>query len=389
MNMELTQPENKSAVMAAVANCVEVMAEQIYTRIANDKELVSVVQALRSTNTKLLNRAMQLEQTVVECKQELQTQQEQTLQAESHAMQKTQELAAAHALIESLKQELTNTHQTVQQQQILLEGLHAQFYAAQAQANQAEREWLEIQTNYNQQGRKMRQIESECQELHNRLKRYAEHNAQLKIAINKCHESTSVNYESSSASTGGFSYIDEPSHGVNQAYPHAQPIPPWSARIEPTSSSPHEAGFTTFTKLSDSASSLHSEVSLTEHPEVVSTWEHTEEHDAVWQLLNDSSLASDPTVQDTIEVIEIKSASATTVEVTSTPEAQTPPVINSDGEPSVASASTPEPLDDLQQWEDSEFYIPNSNWPSPVVNRARTKKRSSLAAVELPVFAHL
>lgn len=401
MNMELTQTENKSAVMNAVTNCVDVMA-RISTH-ASDKELVSAIRVLRSTNIKLLQRATQLEQTLVECRKQLQTQQARS--HDSQNMQKMPELISAQEQIKLLKQELASHRQTVQQQQMIIEGLSVQLHASQERVDQTEQEWLLAQASYNQQSQQLRQTENNCQELRNRLNRQLQHNVQLKIALDKCHELTSVGDESKSASESVFGYSDSDKNTIaRQVFPPAQPIPPWS--VPSAASPPQDLVEPLETKPEQTHYNLAGEEALIatfseQFPEAVSTFGQTaeEQHDAVWELLNEASFATDSTPQTTIEIIEIQSVATSQVEIkqpnlphlqTSTPDSESnviePQPIQTEYQ-SVAAATPPQAAD-KEQWEDAEFFIPNPNWPSPVVYPARTKKRRSLATIELPKFVH-
>lgn len=202
-------------------------------------ELVNLIQELRSSNSNLLKRVLQLEQALTECQKALQLHKQQLREAhvtESMLTQQTQEMAAAQEQVRCLLQELEASHQTTQRQQILIETLTTQLESSQERVAQLERECSLIQASYNEQSYQLVQSENTSRELRTRLTRQQRQTMQFKLALEKSLEATVPSYQSQ-ADTDAFSPVTtRPPHDLRNKpteppfFPKAQSIPPWSAQ---------------------------------------------------------------------------------------------------------------------------------------------------------------
>lgn len=414
MNMELTRRENYLAGDLATSSRVEGIANLLSTPVDIEKEEnVAVIQALRSTNSKLFKQAMQLEQALVECTKDWKTQHERSQVIQTQLAQKTHELETAQEQIKLLKQEQQTNKQITQQQQILIEGLTVQLQASQERVNQLEREWLFTQATHNEQTYQLRQTESTCQELRNRLTRQQRYTMQLKVALEKCLDQPSPKSETAADSDRIFTYTA--THEENTDAPHqvifaqVQPIPPWSGN-----ESKPDAVFTAHSLDAVTEATATTEIDenlveafMEQFPAAIETLGETpeEQHDAVLNLLSDSSNADAGLAQNPVELVAVTDTSsrydtatadqsqgwleATFAEVLESSDATELNIDRAPESPSVPSEEsvTEFEFDQLPAWE--ETYFANPNWPSPVVYPSRSsKKRKTLAAIELPNFAH-
>ncbi|PPS39205.1 hypothetical protein B1A85_22715 [Chroococcidiopsis sp. TS-821] len=407
--MELTQRENDVAEIVTSSR-VEVIEDLLNTPVSFENEIAIVSQALRSTNQKLHQRVTQLEQALVELRKNLQIERERSQVLQTQVAQKIQDLETAQEQIKQLKQEQQTYQETTQQQQILIEGLTVQLQASQERVNQIEHEWLLTQATYNEQTYQLRQSESTCQELRTRLLREQDRRRQLQAALDKCLEQSSTKSHTDTDSDRIFTYtarepdIESPPNQV--IFAQAQPIPPWSVHAEVASQPKPETEVFSAQSLKNITETPVDETLvetfIEQFPEAIASLGETVEaqHDAVLNLLSDTD--TDTTSQKRAAATEaldcetlsgenrsstedLESSSAIGCDRSQTIE------LNRESDTESDSASVTEPttdLDELLAWEETEFFA-NPNWPSPIVNPSRiAKKRKTLAAIELPNFAH-
>ncbi|AFZ30693.1 hypothetical protein Glo7428_2172 [Gloeocapsa sp. PCC 7428] len=412
MNMELTQRENYVAEIVTSSR-VEAIEDLLSTPVSFENEIAIVNQALCSTNHKLQQRVTQLEQALVEFRKNLQIERERSQTLQTQVAQKIQELETAQEQIKRLKQEQQINQQTTQQQQILIEGLTVQLQASQERVNQIEHEWLLTQATYNEQTYQLRQSESKRQDLHSRLMREQDRRRQLQAALDKCFDQSSNKSKPATDTEGDriFTYTvtrdSDIDSAPNQArFAQAQPIPPWSVHAEEVQESkPETEVFTTQTFKHTTETPVDEtlvETFIEQFPEAIATLGKTaqEQHDAVLNLLSDTS--ANAVSQKTVEVTEASDYETLTIEnlssaedlessATTSGDRNTTTELNPESDIAAQSESVAEPtteLDELLTWEETEFFA-NPNWPSPIVNPSRVaKKRKTLAAIELPNFAH-
>jgi hypothetical protein len=396
MNMELSQKETDLA-QVATSHLMEGSKDLLSAPVnleMDKQEAAAVIQVLRLTNSKLLQRAMHLEQAQVECKHDSQLQQERSLVLQTQLAQKIQELEAAQEQIKLLKQEQLALKEKTQQQEILNEGLTVQLQTSQERINQLEHEWLLTQATHNEQTYQLRQSESICQELRNRLTRQQRYTMQLKVALEKCLDQP----ESKSEIEGDriFTYQEceqktESSHQVSFA--QDEPIPPWSdceAKTDCEAAAQPLSAVAATTTIDETLVEAFKE----QFPEVIAPLGPQEQHDAVLNLLSDTSGVEAQASDNLIEVVEVdlnqpQWLEATFAEVLSPVEMKCDHNVSQPAESSSVSFESTTEFELLPTWEEpAAADFANPNWPSPVLYPSRSKKRKSLAAIELPSFAH-
>lgn len=346
MNMEMSQKETDLATIttSSLLEREDMLNAPVKVEM-NEQEAATVIQVLRLTNSKILKRAMQLEKTRAESQKDLQFHHQERSLLQTQLAQKTQELEAAQEQIKLLKQEQQALKEKTTQQQILNEGLTVQLQTSQERVNQLEHEWILTQAIHNKQIYQLQQSESTCQELRNRLTRQQHYTTQLKVALEKCLDKP--NSKSEVESDRIFTYTNSESpQQVTLA--QEQPIPPWSNQ------------------------------DLAIDGEVFPT---TQPLETVFETNVDEIV--DAVIEPCSEAIAPLEQSPDWLEATLTEAAETQ--CNDPESASISSKSTTE--DEAPIWDEPEF-LANPNWPSPILNPARTKKRKSLAAIELPTFAH-
>lgn len=388
--------ENLSTVNLAVfSGCVEASENGLASFKASElAKLFSLIQELRCSNSNLLNRVLQLEQTLTDCQDNLDCYKQRTSVAESMLTQQTQELVADQEQVSYLLQELEAAHQTTQRQQILIETLTAEVESSQERAAQMERDCARTQASYNEQSHRLMQTENTCRELRNRLNRQQRHTMQLKVALEKCLEVPIASHQSE------FNINSIPTNtpnwqtGLIQAqslFPKAEPIQPWS--VQPHFSD--ELGST------ETESSVFVGINLTDQ--------------AVGQQTTSVNQFVDFSVCSNDEQLTIDCGQPTHLEPTPSPAPFELPITTATAQIYLSDFSEADDaewqnllnlLDEAAEETGTDNLANNSleagtilstpdvnqanpNWPSPVVYPLHPPKRkTSLSAVELPTFAH-
>lgn len=316
-------------------------------------ELATLIQSLHSANSNLLDRANQVEAALAECQNSLQLYVKWLYSAESTITQQSLELTSAQEKVRCLSQELEVYHQKAERQQILTESLTAQLQYSQERTAQLEQECAFTLSRYNQQSHQLMQTDSACQELRARLTRQQSYTLQLRLALEKSPDSSVLSYQ-------------------------MQPIQSWSAQTEPLIEKLKlDDNLPAFPPLSSEIVSNSQETDLLENSSV--------------EQVDLQSLADMPKTESGSVVIDLPEAAIAPCSL----DEQVEDLLDTNSElvledNTVAASSTllqahllPE---SLQQGTD--FLIPATNWPSPVVYPSRPPKgRKSLSAIELPTFA--
>ncbi len=373
--------------LAVFSSCVEPKALEL-------AKLFSLIQELRCSNSNLLNRVLQLEQTLTDCQDNLDLYKQRTSVAESMLTQQTQELVADQEQVRYLLQELETAHQTSQRQQILIETLTAEVESSQERAAQMERDCARTQASYNEQSHRLMQTENTCRELRNRLNRQQRHTMQLKVALEKCLEVPIASHQSDfnidSISTNTPSWQT----GLIQAqslFPKAEPIQPWSVQ-------PH---FSNELESTETESSVFVGVSLTDQ--------------VAGQQTTSVNQFVDFSVCNNNEQLTIDHGQPTHFEPAPSPAPFELPITTATSQIYLSDFSEADDaewqnllnlLDEAAEETGTDNFVNNSleaatilstpdvnqanpNWPSPVVYPLHPpKRRTSLSAVELPTFAH-
>lgn len=350
---------------------------------ADVASLVALIQEIRTSNTNLLERTIELEQALADSQGELQLQTARSHNAESLLSEKIDTLAAFQKQFNCVSKQLETAHQTIQHQQASIKNLTTQLATNSERIAQMERECSLTQANYNEKSHQLIQSENSCQELRSRLIRQQRYTMQLKVALEKSLDSPR-SYQSQDNSD----FCSQ----AQSIFPQAQPITPWSV---PTSSFTNElesswSGSTverqTYFDCTPCSTSVEQGFFFTKDVDV-------DREDSNWQdLFNLVDEAETETNNSEIDLFITNTLSTSDAE--SLAEFSW-----SVDEPGLAfnpnSKSISDALPQTNQFQRQNSTEPetipsqgNSNWPSPVVYPLHPPKgRKSLSAIELPKFS--
>ncbi|MCT7952465.1 hypothetical protein NG798_21970 [Ancylothrix sp. C2] len=310
--------------------------------ISQIAELIALIQQVRQRNNELTHRVATLENALHECQIALDITQNRSQTQEELLAERTQELETVQTKNQRLTHELEATSQNAQRQQILIQTLSEELETSQHRLAQMERECTLTQQRYSEQTQQLLQVENTCRDLRSRLHRQQRHTLQFKAALEKCLEipdtmrdkkldvieNTLVATEVSESSGIGATNAD-----TTSLTPKTEPIKPWGAPAQTSA---------------ETATTNALEIFAESNNEMTSA---------------DSSTvpSGDAVLWDNITHL---------IDATQT-------------------ARTAEPAPSLNS-ENIESPTPKPNWPAPVVYPQQlAKKRSSLAAIDLPSFPRL
>lgn len=312
----------------------------------------SLARKLRQRNRELLQKVASLEEDLAKAQESLQTEISRSRSADTLNSQQSQEIALNQEKIRSLYAELEASHQTTQQQNNLNTDLTVQLRVAQSRIEELEQEYSHLHHHYQQQTHQLQDIQNQSQELAARLHRQQRQTLQFKAALDKCLAAKSALQTAIPSEPPIAKTTLEPQEipSVAPIAIKAQPIQPWSSR------SNEPLDWASLTDFSDVTPEIPETPTPRDRAPEMSELEHnwrefSEEgaeivvsaFDGLLEEIPDESYLEPPTPPE--EILNPQ---------TETPEAPATPV----------SAS-----------------------PSPIVYPERpTKKRKSLAAIELPTF---
>ncbi len=156
--------------------------------ISQIAELIALIQQVRQRNNELNHRVATLENALHECQIALDLTQNRSQTQEALLNERTQELETAQSKNKRLTHELEATSQNAQRQQILIQTLSEQLETSQHRLAQMERECTLTQQRYSEQTQQLMQVENTCRDLRSRLHRQQRHTLQFKAALEKCLE---------------------------------------------------------------------------------------------------------------------------------------------------------------------------------------------------------
>lgn len=200
---------------------------------------VTLIQALHECNRDLVQRVTQLEAALEESQNTLEELQIQLQQRESEAQ-------TAQSEVTRLFSKLELANQIIQRQEISHESLSNQWEASQLRLAQVERESALTQKRYHEQQHQLVQAESSCRELRSRLHRQQRHTLQFKAALERYLEMPIAvtpggtrkveNLEEVSLAESPLPSAGEVSNksdvGLGKPSPKSSPVKPWSAALE-------------------------------------------------------------------------------------------------------------------------------------------------------------
>lgn len=355
--------------------------------------LFSFIQEMRGSNTKLIERVIQLERALENSQNELQYLKERSREAELKLAQKIQSQEQARSQVESLSAQLETAEQAAEHQKILVETLTDDLNASQERIAQMERECALVQSRYNEQSYQLMHVETSCRDLRSRLLRQQRYTMQLKVALEKCAElpASTTDRPPESHSSG---------LRTQSLFPNPQPITPWSIqtpnfinrdRQESSDSSIDEWTAENFLSNPQLPYSFNSTPST-------GSFDLPSSNSSTEQSFFFSDASQEVDLDDFLSLLR-EEASAGEID----PDDATPPDLNSldldrlAPQPQMSeSHSTIGSTTDraASETEDSSPTTTppsqnqvNLNWPSPIVYPWHPPKgRKSLASIELPKF---
>lgn len=429
--MPASQTENQGVIdCATFSSEFEISKDCLAALVPSHRlELVTLIQVLHSSNSNLSERVTQLEQALTDCLKALQIHKKYSRVTKSMLTQKTQELAATQEQIKCLSQETAASQQTIQLQQTLIASLTAELQNSQERFAQLEWEHYLTQASYQEQSGQMIQTEHTCQELRTRLKRQQYYTLQLKVALEKCLETSTSKYQSKV----DIEYIptdlkSEQQPQVQSFFSKTESISPWSAQpqfvTEDVQVKFHQPSTLNWLDKDLSSSIEIESITALETDEVVvlgTAWiNFSQQRYSTANTVSDYS--SIPPLAKLLKTItgsgEIQSLNQDmtkpeqrqdllpmlkSVEVTATPDTVPFPAMNAsaqldqplnDANTHLIETSSESSLDNKAQIQSTlpqqETSTSNSNWPSPLIYPSHLpKRRKSLAAIELPSFTSI
>lgn len=350
--------------------------------------LLSFIQEMRGSNTKLVERVIQLERALENSQNELHYLRGRSREADLKLAQKIQAQEQARSQVESLSAKLETAEQAIQQQKIVVETLTDDLNASQERIAQMERECSLVQSRYNEQSYQLMQVETSCRDLRSRLLRQQRYTMQLKVALEKCAESPA-------ATTDRPPENHASSLRTQSLFPNPQPITPWSIQTpnfidrdrQESSDSPlnewtaenflsdRQAPYSFNSTPSTGSFDLQSGNSSAEQSFFFSETNQEVDLDDFLSLLQEEASAEAIETDDTTSLDLDRLAPQPQIsESHPTNESQTEePAGEAEASPADASPSSQNQV--------------NLNWPSPVVYPWHPPKgRKSLASIELPKF---
>ncbi|NHC33731.1 hypothetical protein [Scytonema millei] len=350
--------------------------------------LLSFIQEMRGSNTKLVERVIQLERALENSQNELHYLRGQSREADLKLTQKIQAQEQARSQVESLSAKLETAEQAIQQQKIVVETLTDDLNASQERIAQMERECSLVQSRYNEQSYQLMQVETSCRDLRSRLLRQQRYTMQLKVALEKCAESPASTTDRPPENNAS-------SLRTQSLFPNPQPITPWSIQTpnfidrdrQESSDSPlnewtaenllsdRQAPYSFNSTPSTGAFDLQSVNSSAERSFFFSETNQEVDLDDFLSLLQEEASAEAIETDDTTSLDLDRLAPQPQIsESHPINELQTDePAGEAEASPADASPSSQNQV--------------NLNWPSPVVYPWHPPKgRKSLASIELPKF---
>jgi len=386
------EPENPAAgSWSSVARWMD-SAENGGTSLTSEEvaTLFGFIQEMRGSNTKLLERVIQLERSLEDSQDELQRQRARSREAELKLAQKIQAQEQARSQVESLSYELDAAEQTIERQKILVETLTDDLNASKEQIAQMERECALVQSRYNEQSYQLMQVETSCRDLQSRLLRQQRYTMQLKVALEKCAESPT--------STSDLTPENNSSSLRTQSlFPNPQPITPWSIQTPNSldSDRQEDSSFNEWTA-ENFLSDRRSAYSFNSTPSTGSFDLQNSNNSKTQSFFFSDSKEVD--LDDFFNLLQEEAAEAIATNDTAALDlgnldlgdlasqqqiARSHPDSKLETEPEAESEASPPQLDAAQA---SQNQV-NLNWPSPVVYPWHPPKgRKSLASIELPKF---
>ena len=366
---EASTEDPATAINAAIANT--------NAELPNENEGFLLARKLRKHNRELVQTVVQLEQALAESQERLQNQITRSRNADSILNQQADNLTGNQDEINRLEADLKLAKADVREHRNKINELNQTLKRGQIHLAQVERECTLLQASFDEQQQKLVAAEQEIQDLQSRLQRQQRYTIQYKTAL----EQQGVQIEDDTVPT-------QPKAN----FPKVSRIQPWSEqKPQPKPSVFHSAPQdldipeeTTPTPAAD----LNPIEEITQKETVTEVEESSlilppDINEDLEQQLQDLEAEMEEMSKDTLEPAQPQTATPSVLQF---PQLQTTLRQSSTpvGQPSAVQQSRPAAT---RQPVAAGLPTQQKNWPSPTLNPLRTaKKRTSLAAVELPSF---
>ena len=152
-----------------------------------------------------------------------------TESSETQLQNQRQEFSGSQARLGDLFVELEQSHRMAQRQQILVETLMDQLQQSHEQIAQLERECASAQARSSEQAQLLLQAEHTGRDLRSRLHRQQRYTLQFKAALEKCLDVPPVTAQGFVADLLSTDVPESPTNPVKLNIPRSQPVQPWSA----------------------------------------------------------------------------------------------------------------------------------------------------------------
>lgn len=336
-----TKPVQKKDFLATVET--ENTSEDLFPQ---NTDWFAIARKSRQENRDLRKNVVNLEHSLAESQERLQSQVMRSRSADLLIAQQTEELNLSQEQINRLFSELDAAHQVNQHQQKLIENFSTELELNQQQVALLERECALLQESYNDKTQQLLQLEQQCRELRSRLLRQQRHTLQFKAALDQCLESPGYFGQIKQSLPERGKPKSHPFVSSNSLIPKVQPIPPWSSQLE--------------------------------------AWEYPLDKDWHEDSLNQEMEEILVTISEEVTV-----QPATEIELP--PELDRAEIVLDYIEPELEKRAA-QILEQIENQEevkiDRETIYPSANWPSPTLYPMRSaKKRREKGSIELPKFA--
>lgn len=357
--------------------------------LPNENEGFLLARKLRKHNRELVQTVVQLEQALAESQERLQNQITRARNADSILNQQAENLTGNQDEIDRLQAELKLAKADVREHRKKINELNQTLKRGQIQLAQVERECTLLRESFDEQHQKLIAAEQEIQDLQSRLQRQQRYTIQYKTALEK----QGIPLEADSA----------PIPKQRSNFPKVSRIQPWSEQQPQPKPSVFQSNLqnikTDTPDITINNPAAHQNPEITTNPSVEN---HQLEAEAIAPepTLEPTSLILPPDINENLEQqlqdleAEMAEMSKETLEsppVTPQSVLQFPPLQTTLQQSSASAPQTqlvsPQPAAVHRQPVTVGLPGQQKNWPSPTLNPLRTaKKRTSLAAVELPSF---
>lgn len=301
-----------------------------------------------------------------------------TESSETQLQNQRQEFFGSQARLGDLFVELEQSHRMAQRQQILVETLMDQLQQSHEQIAQLERECACAQARSSEQTQLLLQAEHTGRDLRSRLHRQQRYTLQFKAALEKCLDVPPVTAQGFVADLLSADVPESPTNPVKLNIPRSQPVQPWSAVPESEAKS---------------------------DPAVLQTWVNaivvntvTEENPEVEPKIEPEVKSEvKPEVKPAIEPDRLELGDSAQLEASDSSDpwesvlAQVQAIVGEDAKIVESIQEDPRSDEDvaIEKGElENDPILNKIKDIAPVINpgRSPSKKRESLAAVELPSF---